>query len=158
MKSTNESRRKPSWTNEMSPIIHEVSSIIYPLSSTKCHPSSILYPPPNVIHRLSSILHQMSSIIILHHPSNVIHHPWDHFHSVPQGYEENKARSEEASFILHPPWAFVLLHYGRWDDDGGWMTWWRLISNGMFCRQQSDGLWSSTPSDEKCRGQILDER
>ena len=63
MKSTSEPRRKPSWTNELSPIIHEVSSIINPLSSTKCHPSSILYPPPNVIHPPSSIIRRMSSII-----------------------------------------------------------------------------------------------
>jgi len=57
MKATNESRRKPSWTNELSPIIHEVSSILHPLSSTKCHPSS-----SSIIRRMSSIIHEIISI------------------------------------------------------------------------------------------------
>jgi hypothetical protein len=30
-----------------------------------------------------------------------------------ENHVENKARADEVSLILHPPWAFVLLQYGR---------------------------------------------
>jgi len=55
-------------------------------------PSSILYP-------LSSILHPPSSTTTT---STYV-----------ESHVENKARADEASSILYPPWAFVLLQYGR---------------------------------------------
>jgi len=90
-------------------------------------PSSILHhPSSSIIHHQSSIiLHPLSSILIHHPPSSTTTTS-----TYLESHVENKARAGEASFILHPPWTFVLLQYGRWDEDGGWWMvdggWWMV--------------------------------